>query len=252
MTTENKSLTNASPLEVGRPDFIARTTVGADHITKDDLQMPRLGLAQQMSPEVDPSNTEKFMEGLRIGNNLTGQNYGKGPHDIVILRADRPRFIEFFPREQGGGIKDFDVKADDPRTRFGAGGEPPAATKFYDFIVMFLKTRELMALSLKSTGLKVARQLNGLIKMRNAPIYSGLYALSAVQTKNKKGTFYTFSVKNNGWVPDKETYDHVESMFNGLKDKKIEFEREPGSDDVADDDAAAGGDEATSFNPGQM
>ena len=67
---------------MNRPTFIeAQDTRGAEHIGKDDIQMPRLGLAQAQSPQMldgDP----KFIDNLRVGelfNNVTDTNYGKGP-----------------------------------------------------------------------------------------------------------------------------------------------------------------------------
>ena len=205
---------------------------GTDHITKDDLQMPRMGLAQGLSPQLmvgDP----KYIEGLAIGqmfNNLTSQIYGRGPIDFCVVRADPPRGIEFFPLDQGGGIKDFNVPLTDPRMQFGPNGEKPVATKFYDFIVMLLPSQELIALSFKSTGLKTARQLNGLIKLRNAPLFAGKYRLSTGMTKNKQGTFAIFLVSNNGFV-DEETYANAEHLYEALKDRHIVIDREVGEDD---------------------
>jgi hypothetical protein len=211
-----------------RPDFIETGShAGAEHITREDIQMPRLSLAQQMSPELVKGDP-KFIEKLGIGdmfNNLTQQVYGVGPLEFCILRADPPRWVEFIPREQGGGVRDPNVPSDDPRTQFGPAGEPPIATKFYDFIVALLPTRELIALSFKSTGLKVAKQLNGLIAFRNAPIFAGKYQLMTTMTQNSKGRFAIFQVKNAGWLPDRLTYLWAEEMFKNLRDKTIHIER---------------------------
>jgi len=210
---------------------------GTEHIQREDLQMPRLGLAQGLSPEIMPGDP-KYIEGLAIGkmfNNLTKEIYGNGPLDFCVVRADPPRGIEFFPLEQGGGIKDFNVPLSDPRLQFGPNGEKPVATKFYDFVIMLLPTQELIALSFKVTGIKVAKQLNALIKMRNAPLFAGKYKLSSVMTKNKSGTFAIFQVANAEWV-DELTYHRAEAIYEVLKDKTIHFEREMG-------------DEATTFDP---
>ena len=212
-----------------RPDFIETgDRSGTEHLTREDIQMPRIGIAQQMSPELD-STSPKFIEGLRIGNmfnNLTGQVYGDGPLEFSVVRADPPRWVEFNPREAGGGVKDPNVAHDDPRTAFGPNGEHPIATKFYDFIVMIHPTRELVALSFKSTGIKVAKQLNGFIAMRNAPLFAGKYSIVTTMTQNTKGRFAIPVVKNAGWISDKETYAHAKQTFENVRNKSYNIERE--------------------------
>lgn len=220
-----------------RPAFLpAHDNRGTEHITKDDIQMPRLGLAQALSPEVQEGDP-KFIEGLKVGgffNNLTKEVYGKGPIYFTVVRADVPRYIEFIPRTEGGGIRDFNVPATDPRTQFTmtADGKPvpPIATKFYDFIIMFTETKELAALSLKSTGLKAARQLNAFMKLRNAASFAGLYTLSSKMEKNSKGTYAVHVIANAGYVTE-EVYNAAGAVYEAIRDKVITIDREPGEDD---------------------
>jgi len=216
-----------------RPDFIQTgDRSGTEHITREDIQMPRIGLAQSLSPELVDGDP-KYIEDLKLGNmfnNLTGFVYGNGPLDFIVVRADPPRWVEFIPREEGGGVKDPNVPADDPRTQFGENGELPIATKFYDFIVMILPSRELVALSFKSTGLKVARQLNGLIAMRNAPVYAGKYRITSMMTQNAKGRFAIFVVKNAGWAPDPDTYQYAKDVSENLAGKKVVIDYEQTED----------------------
>lgn len=231
--------------EVARPDFLKGSgAVGAEHMTKDDVQIPRLAIAQQMSAQLLPGDP-KQIPGLALGdmyNNLTGDILGRGPIEVVVIRADRPRGIEFNPMEAGGGIKDFNVPVDDPRMQFGPGGEKPKATKLYDYLLLVRPIDEsnpiasVIALSLKGSGLKTAKQLNGLIRTRNAPIHSGVYRLSTSITKNAKGTFGVMSVSNAGWVTEEE-FKLCTVAFETFRDKVVDFgtvdeEREPGSDDV--------------------
>jgi hypothetical protein len=234
------------------PDFLKdEKSAGLEHVTKDDTQMPRLALAQQMSPEVNPGNA-KYMEDLKSGdmfNSLTGQIYGRGPLTFTVLRADPPRWVEFIPREQGGGVKDPNVPFGDPRTAFQPGGRPPIATKFYDFIIMLLPSRELVALSFKSTGLKIARQLNGLMQARQKPIYAGNYLLQSVPTQNARGSFFIYGVRNAipAWATVVEDYKQREEIFHALRGKVIEIDR-----GEHDSDIPSNGDDGTSFDPAEL
>lgn len=237
-SVKKDELVKRETTELIRPDFIpVGDQAGTEHLTREDIQMPRMGLAQQMSPEIADGDP-KYIDGLRFGhlfNNLTGQVYGTGPLDFTVVRADPPRWVEFIPREEGGGVRDPNVPYGDPRTQFGEAGTPPIATKFYDFVVMLLPSRELIALSFKSTGLKVAKQLNGLMAMRNAPIYAGKYLLATTITQNTKGRFAIYIVKNAGWIQEHDTFEYAKSLFEKLRGKALHIEREaPIEDDSFD------------------
>lgn len=241
--------------DLARPSYVAAgDTRGTEHLTKDDLQMPRLALAQKTSHEIDPTDP-KYIDGLKftdLFNSLTSEIYGKGPMEFVIVRADAPRYMEFTPLDQGGGVKDFNVPANDPRTQFTTDVEgksvPPVATKFYDFVILMLPTLEPIALSFKSTGLKVARQLNALMKFRGGPIFMGKYRLSTGTAVSPKGTYAVFQVKNAGNV-DEDTYRIAEQAYESFKDREIVIDREHGdAAEPADGDAT--GD--TSFDTSKM
>lgn len=243
----------AGPLALAdiRPEHLKQNDFrGSEHIKKDDIQLPRIGLTQAMSPQVQELDL-KYIKDLKVGdmfNNLTGQNLGRGPLEFCVVRGDAPRGIIFNPLDQGGGIKEMNVPLTDPRMQFGPNGAKPEGTKFYDFVVALLPSFELIALSFKSSGLRTARELNSLIKLRNAPVFAGKYVLTSAMTKNAKGTFAVFQVKNSdiasvvsakakdgtplaGWLGH-EAYQHAESLYNGLKDKTLIIQREPGEDDV--------------------
>jgi hypothetical protein len=220
------------------PSYIKQgDTRGTDHLKKEDLQIPRISLAQGLSPELKRTEA-KYIEGLQQGdmfNNLTKEILGEGPIEFTIVRADPPRGIEFYPREEGGGVKDINVPLDDPRMQFGPTGEKPVATKFYDYVILLLPKREVIALSMKSSGLKVARQLNALMKYRQVPVpsFAMKFTLRSVPEKNAKGEYFNFAVANAGYV-DEATYKFAEALFETIKDKQLDIEREPDDPEAGD------------------
>jgi len=229
-----------------RPTFLKPDdTRGTDHIQRDDIQMPRIGIAQGLSPEVQEEDV-KFIPNLKFAemfNNLTSQIYGKGPIEFTIIKADRPRGVEFIPLKEGGGIRDFSVPLTDPRMQFGPptedhpNGTKPIATKFYDYIIMMIPSMEVVALSFKSTGLKTARRLNAFMKMKRAPSFAGKYTLTSSTDKNTSGVFGVYQVKVSdavdeytapgmqGWVSE-DVMKHAESIYESIKDKELDIERE--------------------------
>lgn len=223
-----------------RPDFIPQgDRSGTEHITKDDMILPRLALAQKSSPQITEGDP-LYVEGLKFGelfNSLTGERYGNGPLSFIVLRGDRPRGMELRPLDEGGGVLDFNVPLTDPRMQWGKDGEKPVATMFYDFILMLLPSREVIALSLKSTGIKVAKRLNGLIALRNCPLYAGVYAVNTAKATNKFGTYATYQVANAGFIADKETYDLATAQFETWKNKAVKIDLDLGGHDEGDPDA---------------
>lgn len=218
------------------PSFIERTQeTGAEHLTREDIQMPRLALAQMMSPELVKSDP-KYIEGLDFGtlfNNLTQTIYGSAV-ECCVVRADPPRYIQFAP--DGKSIVDMNVPANDVRTQFGPKGEKPVAQKFYNYVLMLLPSHELIALSLKSTGIKMAKQLNGLIAARgNVKLFAGKYLIGTSIQTNSMGRFAVYTLKNAGWV-DQQTYGLANEAFEALRGKVINIEH--------DADDSAGGDDS--------
>ena len=211
------------------PSFIDPTdTRGTDHITRDDLQMPRLTLAQKMSNQLDPAHSS-YLEALKVGelfNDVTGVIYGSEPLRFAVLRSDPPRGIEFNPLEDGGGVKDMNVPLDDPRMHFGADGELPVATRFYYYVLVLLdQQEELIALSLARTGVKAAKSLNTLMKVRSGPSFAGSYTATPANETGAKGTYGVWKFKNDGWVSE-EQFHRFEKLFESLKEKEISMKRE--------------------------
>ncbi len=226
------------------PDFLEEyADKGMEHITRDDLQMPRLALAQGLSPQMLPTDP-LYIEGLKLGdayNTVTGEIHGPGPWDIAVVRADPPRYMELIPMDEGGGVIDFSVPADDPRTQFTTDDDgkrvQPIATQFYDYVVALLETRETIGMSLKVTGIKVAKNLNTLIKLRKKlpdnngvlrtpPMFMGRYKLRSVMETNKKGTFANFMFTNAGIITDEDTLKFLVNLFKQFKGKPLVIDME--------------------------
>lgn len=253
------------------PDFFNEDAGEAarENLTKEDVQIPRIAIAQKMSPEVEEGHA-KFIAELKLGelfNSLTGKIYGKELR-FIPLRVEMPRFIEFYPRDIGGGVKDLNVPEGDDRTKWTTDAEgksvQPLATQFREYVVFLPDHQEVVALSMKGTSMKSARAFNGLRMTRvmpsqiggkpissagkPAPLYAQVYKLGVAPEKNKKGSYFIFSVRNAGWTWELEREFQgisffVKSQHDNLKNAEvINVHREPGVDPNED----------TSFNPSEL
>ena len=229
------------------PDFVDKAdNRGAENVQATDIRLPRLCMAQKASPEIEDGNAKRI-DGLRFGDmfsNMFQTNFGRGPMEIVVVRREAPRAIEFYPMDsnQGKGIKDRDVPyfgvrnpKNDPRTQFGANGEKPTATALHEYVAFVYETREPILLSFKTESISQAVQLDTLRAFRGGPYFATTTLLRTFQKQNDKGTYFVFTVQPGKKI-DQETFNYAGEVFESLKGKTVsvedvEAEREPGQDD---------------------
>jgi len=260
MTTKDTALTTKDPAALTtvdyasmivseRPKGVDSGELGNEGIGRDDITLPRLAIAQKMSPEIDETQAAKYIAGLKfmdLFNSMTKKVYGKGPLNFVIIRRMDPRWIEFNPISEGGGIKDWHVPAGDERTQFGADGEKPAATMFLDYMILLLNDLgadpldNVMALSLKSSGIKAAKHLNFLVGARGKKqICKGVYEVTTTSDTDKKsgGVYAVYNFKNAGWLkPDTPLEALAVEMFESWKGRDVAIDAEATLDDATDFD----------------
>jgi hypothetical protein len=229
-----------------RPKSLEQDLAGTEGIGPEDVRLPRLAIAQGLSPQITPGDA-RFIQGLALFdmfNDLTEEIYGKGPITFVPVRRDVRR-IEFIPRSEGGGIVDMDVPAGDPRLKWTVEDgikRPPRATTFIEFVVLMLrpgKAPEPIVLSIKGTNKENRRasdKLTTVVKMR-PPIYASLLKIdTTVPAKNDKGTFGVPRIKDAGFIPKDSPagaalFEYAKRFHESLEGKTIVVEREPGDDD---------------------
>jgi len=204
----------------------------------DDLLIPRLQLAQKMSPELD-ENDAKYIEGIKAGNFFNSVSRDIYTDIDVIPCHSRTSYTEWVPRDQGGGLvgeHDADSPAvkntltveEDGKRRdvMESGNELVIADEFYSFIVKEDGDYEPVLISMKSTQRKVAKRWRTLISMNKArnpktnqlqsvPIFSTLWKLTSVVEVNKKNEKYSnFAVQKIGPIStDKQDLYHAAKQF---------------------------------------
>src|SRR5476651_2702608 len=92
------------------PDYIPKRRRGFEDTVQSDLQIPRLALAQALSPQVTDGDPARI-EGLKVGdlfNSVTGQAYGREVF-VQVLRKMPLRAMEFRSIDAGGGVIDPNV-----------------------------------------------------------------------------------------------------------------------------------------------
>ena len=220
------------------PDYIPKSRRGFEDTTQDDVTIPRLAIAQALSPQVTDGDPRRI-EGLKPGdlfNSVTQQNYGKEVI-VQVLRKMPLRAMEFRSIDDGGGVIDPNVPLNDARLKWGNSGDKkadkPRATLFRDYLAVILPQREMIALSFKSSGLKAAMDLWGLLTFGNRDCFAiKLKITTGVKLDPKPHQIYKTQLA--GWVSEtdfklgEEMYEAVQTisaskiLADGLAEDEID------------------------------
>ncbi len=228
-TTEETAITKPATQHLAPAPSYIKTGAGAHYgledTTADDMLIPRLALAQPLTPQALDGNPQQIA-GLKPGdlfNSVTKEVYGKTVR-VQLLRKMPKRAMEFYSQEDGGGVKDPNVPLDDDRLKFH-GDKKPAATLFRDFIALLLPQNEIISLSFKSSGIKAAKTLWGMVGFRNADCFAGQYKISTAMKHDPK-PHYIYVPDNDGWVTE-EQFNYGRQMAEaaaGLSAEHIQHE----------------------------
>lgn len=234
------------------PEFLRAeqgNRAGLEDMDQSDVALPRLGLCQDLTPQRKKSNAN-FIEGLECGqffNTVTGQIYGDKVQFVPLFFFKSRIYFEDI--NKGGGMLCQSLNAktggkfspescetckfaswDDPE---GSKDGRPKCGLFFNYVGL-LPNADLIAVSFKSTGLKIARQWNSLIRLTNLPMYAKTYFLDSIEMTKNNNTFSTIKVTPGTFVSP-EFYAQAKTYFDALREKKIEVDTTGMSDDEGDD-----------------
>jgi len=250
---------SSSDAWLAKPEDVLPTgdLTGTEGIGLDEIRLPRLAIAQGLSPEIASENPIDGLKLYDMFNDLTREIYGRGPLHFIICNRE-VKFIEFKPREDGGGVVDLNVPANDPRTLWSkVNGErvPPVATKFVEFVVMLLregKQPEPIMLSIKDTNKwnrAASTNLSSFIALSRDAIYGGIYKVNSRPEKNDSGTFGVYSIEKIG-KSSPTIRDYAKKFAESLKGKQIVVNRDAHGDEDIDETPTNDGD--ASFEPARF
>ncbi len=230
MAKTNKDLAVPGPGTLAVPAYVnTGAIVGTETITNQDITLPRLALAQALSPQVAEAD-DAYIQGLKAGdlfNSLTGVAYGRGPVGVVIVKVEAARWMEFDKKDRTL-ILDRNVPAGDPRTVWGDDGTPPRATQFRDYLALLAHTGEPIGLSFKGTSLRGAKDLNSLIKLYPNQVYN----IGSAGKKNEHGAFFVYKVSAAGAYASEAIYEEQARLAKAWGSANVTVDSKTETDDM--------------------
>jgi len=205
-------------------------------VYENELIIPRAKLMQPTSPEL--SENEDLRQGM-VANSVTLQEC---PQKFIPIKKEA-KWIRFNPLKstdlgfdsnyKPGSIIWQSKDPDSPEVKsegyFGPQGEPPLATKFLNFFVIFEGQFVPNIIGFAKTSYNAGKQLLSLARYsgENA-LFSRKYVLKTLKQQNDKGVYYVFKIAQAGKTSDLE-YKACFSAYQDLikKEPVIHEEESP-------------------------
>jgi len=196
---------------------------GVDYDTSE-LQIPFVRVIQALSPQIK-KNDPAFIKGAGQGdafNTVTGDYWSGEEGFEVVPCLQQTKYLEFIPRDQGGGGFVGELSADDPNiaraTRTGGkeilpnGNELVKSDQHYCMLIGSDGLYQPVIVDMKSTQLSVSRRGKtqiAMIKVKDAQgvlktpaLFGTVWRLTTVEQSNDMGTWYNWSVEKVKMIDD--------------------------------------------------
>ncbi len=219
-TGEVKDLASRQGSEVALTDFGDDAGAGFEDVTKEEYSIPFIRILQTNSPQCEPGVMPGAKPGMFI-NTATGELFEPGTVTFIPVHREHD-FCEYIPRDQGGGFKGR-RPVDDPlvielQAKQGQFGklQTPDATELVETFYLYglwlvdgMLSRVVIGFS--STQVKKYRNfitramgiqyLNGEGHAIRPPLWAHRWKLGTVGEKNKKGSFFGWTITLDGEKP---------------------------------------------------
>lgn len=212
-------------------DFAVDASDGMDGLTAQDYAIPYLTLLQKMSPQTDTHDVKAG----QIWNTVTEEAVDSM---IVIPCAYTRNFVEWVPREQGGGLVAVHTVDQLPEhTRVDnklmtKTGNLLVETANHYVIIVSDDGLDRGLITMTSTQLKKNRRWNSLmagLKMKDAngnmftpARYSHQYKLTTQQEKNDQGSWYGWDIELSAPVADQGVYAMAKDFAAQVKSGAVQ------------------------------
>jgi len=206
---------------------------GLENMTADDFTIPRLKILQALSPEVNKRDG-KYIEGAASGditNTVTKELYTQENPCFVLPVAYKRLFLEWGPRESGGGLvkqhMDASILSETTKDSSYAdvlpnGNYIQTSATHYVLILEGDSFQQAM-IPMAGTQLKRSRTWNSVmssIKVKGSsgnvftpPSYSHKYKLTTVPESNDRGTWFGWNVETVGAITESEMHLYEAAKF---------------------------------------
>lgn len=223
-----------------------------------EMQIPFVRILQAMSPQLSKKKPE-FIDGASQGdlfNTVTNQ-YWEGEEGVTVIPCyQTTKYLEFVPREQGGGFQG-EIPANDPvltkTTREGSkeilpnGHELVKSDQHYCLVVDGDGSFQPTVIDMKSSQLKVSRRWKTQIAMQKVKhpktgamvtpaVYATMWKLSTTEETNDQGTWGNYQVSKVNLVNSRDLLQEAKAFRESIMAGEVKAVKEPDTHDGSIDE----------------
>ena len=212
-------------------DEITATAGEGTSYDSSEMQIPFVRIIQALSPQIKKKDP-MYIAGADQGdafNTVTSQFWNGEEGLVVVPCYQETKFLEFVPRESGGGfmgeldpsnpeIQKTDRKGS--REVLQNGNELVKSDQHYCLVVGQDGMIQPAIVDMKSSQLKVSKRWKTQIAMQKIrhpktdalltpAVYATMWKLTTVEESNDQGTWYNWSVVKEGLVQTKEVLEQA-------------------------------------------
>lgn len=207
---------------------------GQEFIGREDVALPFIKLLQSTSPEIQKRDP-KFIENAESGmffNTVTEELFDGEKGMTIIPCLYEKTFIEWIPRERGGGF----VAEHRTREDAIANADPKNDVNDTANHYVLVKTEDgrwqQALFPMTSTKLGASRRLNALCLMKTVedpdsderftpPNFGYQYLVTSIETENDKGRFFIPKVSDTGPVENMAIYQEARKFYRLCKEGAV-------------------------------
>ena len=231
-------------------DIFADAGAGNENLGQRDVTIPRISVVQALSPELKRNKAE-YIEGAQEGmlfNSATRELLGE--ELIVIPVSYQRRFIEWVPRDAGGGLVNPDhdedilektTKDDKGNYVLENGNQIVETPEHFVFIVKSDGSWEAAVISMSKSKARVSRSWNTAIRnlkiknpatgqMINPARFYGAYTMKTVDDSSDRGDFKNLSIRYLKPVLELDNgpmiYTEAREFFKMIQEGKVKADIE--------------------------
>lgn len=239
---------------------------GTDNLTIDDIQIPYLSIIEKNSPQLDEDKKDKYIDGAKTGhvfNTATNELFKDGV--LVIPVAYEKKYVEWKPREVGGGFVGAHASLDGMPTHKSADGREdllengntivPTAYHYvlvvsplgvYEAVISMAKTRTKASRNWNTAMMQLqVKRPDGRV-LNKVPSFATMYSLSTVKQEKNNNTWYTWIINRQIQHPlldecgllnladaeSKKIFDKALEMHKAFQEKTLQSRVSYGDDDA--------------------
>jgi len=215
-----------------------------------EMQIPFVRILQAMSPQLKKREAE-YIEGAEQGDmfNTVTKQFWTGEDGLIVIPCfQTTKYLEFTPREQGGGFRG-EIAATDPilqrTTRQGAkeilptGNELVKSDQHYCLIVAEDGSYQPVVIDMKSSQLKVSRRWKTQIALQKVkhpktgqsitpPLFANQWKLTTVEESNDQGSWFNYQIELVGLIQDRNLMLEAKAFRDSVASGEVKAAPEEG------------------------